>query len=102
MAQTGIGVVVTTQTEIFSPADGGCTAFHVHCLTGSTSWVEIRVIGLHKPNEWFAIRQGRDAIFRLNHGQSGGVYKVLARGGDGNATEIDWGPVASTDRNDER
>jgi len=104
MARTGIGVNIPdgTPVHIFEPADGGCTSFQVHCLDGATSWVEVRVEGLHGPGEWFAVRQNRDVIFRVNHGQSGGISSVYARGGGGNETDIDWGPVADTDRNDER
>ena len=103
MAKTGIAINIPdgTPVEIFTHEDGGCTSFQVQCLESSAAWVEIRIPNLHG-DSWFPVRQNRDVIFRVNHGQAGGITQVFARGGDGGSADIDWGPVANTDRNDER
>jgi len=102
MARTGIGVSVSSRQAILVPSDGSCTSFFVHCLDASTAWAEIQVKDLHATDEWIPVRPGRDIVFRLRHGPSGGISKVWARGGNGGTAMIDWGPVADTDRNDER
>jgi len=102
MSRTGIGVVIGAEpVEIFAPEDGGCTAFQIHCHDTSATWVEVQIKGLHGTEDWAAVRQGRDLVFRLRHGSSGGIHSVMAQGGGGEAT-IDYAVVADTDRHDER
>jgi hypothetical protein len=104
MARGGTALV-TTPVEIFSPADGGCTAFKVHCITGSATYVEVQVERMHTKggaDAWVPVRQGYEDVFRMNHADSGGITRVTVRGFGEGETEIDYGVVADTDRNDER
>jgi len=101
MAKAAIGLEVNAAVELYSPSDGGCTAFLVHCVDTSATWIEVRVEGLHG-SDWAAVRQGRDIVFRLNNKDAGGIYRVRARGHGGGTATIDYMVVANTDRGDNR
>lgn len=91
-SQTAGSATLSANDTIIFQDTRGCTAFYVHCLSGSTQRALVHVPGLHDAGDYLPIEKGLEAVFRLNHM---GIKKVIAKG-DGGAASINFGVLSNT------
>ena len=95
MARAGSQTLAAGVTEIFLPADGGCTAI----LVGTDADCSVQVKELHGADgSWMPLAADNAYTFRSGHGKLTSVKIAVASG----TPTVYWGVVADTTRDDER